>query len=162
MSSSRVDADASTPTPELGTVDMNLKVVTLDVTAPHRAKAFDQSLGWRLGADSIWGRQLPGGAADWIAYNVRNRGRIKVSSKQSFQLVSARGRCRPGTELVWLKPQLRPRPNRREVQADRNDTRPATTGWAAAGHHTVHEMPRHQRAIKPPPLAWSNDRPTVR
>jgi catechol 2,3-dioxygenase-like lactoylglutathione lyase family enzyme len=37
--------------PEAGTIDMKLEVVTLPVSDPDRAKAFYQGLGWRLDAD---------------------------------------------------------------------------------------------------------------
>jgi catechol 2,3-dioxygenase-like lactoylglutathione lyase family enzyme len=45
--------DASSPaeSPEAGTADMNLEVVTLPVSDVDRAKSFYQSLGWRLDAD---------------------------------------------------------------------------------------------------------------
>ena len=45
--------DVSSPaeSPEAGTVDMNLEVVTLPVSDVDRAKSFYQSLGWRLDAD---------------------------------------------------------------------------------------------------------------
>ena len=58
MSSTSVGADASTATPEPGTVDMNLEVVTLGVTDVDRAKAFYQSLGWRLDADIVRGENF--------------------------------------------------------------------------------------------------------
>jgi len=38
-------------TPEPGTIDMRLEVVTLPVSDVDRAKRFYQSLGWRLDAD---------------------------------------------------------------------------------------------------------------
>ncbi len=42
--------DVSTPaeSPEAGTVDMNLEVVTLPVSDVGGAESFYQSLGWRL------------------------------------------------------------------------------------------------------------------
>ena len=43
--------DTSTETPEVGTIDMNLEVVTVPVSDVDRAKAFYQSLGWRLDID---------------------------------------------------------------------------------------------------------------
>jgi catechol 2,3-dioxygenase-like lactoylglutathione lyase family enzyme len=55
MSSTGVGTDTATGTPEAGTVDMNLEVVTLGVTDVDRAKAFYQSLGWRLDADIVRG-----------------------------------------------------------------------------------------------------------
>jgi catechol 2,3-dioxygenase-like lactoylglutathione lyase family enzyme len=41
----------STETPEVGTIDMKLEVVTLPVSDVDRAKRFYQSLGWRMDAD---------------------------------------------------------------------------------------------------------------
>jgi len=43
--------DTATETPEVGTIDMNLEVVTVPVSDVDRAKAFYQSLGWRLDID---------------------------------------------------------------------------------------------------------------
>jgi catechol 2,3-dioxygenase-like lactoylglutathione lyase family enzyme len=40
---------------EMGNVDMKLEVVTLPVSDVDRAKAFYQSLGWRLDADIVRG-----------------------------------------------------------------------------------------------------------
>jgi catechol 2,3-dioxygenase-like lactoylglutathione lyase family enzyme len=45
----------SSPTAELGTIDMKLEVVTLPVTDVDRAKRFYESLGWRLDADIVRG-----------------------------------------------------------------------------------------------------------
>jgi hypothetical protein len=58
MSSTGVGTDASTETPEVGTVDMKLEVVTLAVSDVDRAKAFYQSLGWRLDADIVRGENF--------------------------------------------------------------------------------------------------------
>ena len=58
MSSTGVGADTSTGTPEVGTVDMKLEVVTLAVSDVDRAKAFYQSLGWRLDADIVRGENF--------------------------------------------------------------------------------------------------------
>ena len=58
MSSTGVGTDASTETPEVGTVDMKLEVVTLAVSDVDRAKAFYQSLGWRLDADIVVGENF--------------------------------------------------------------------------------------------------------
>jgi catechol 2,3-dioxygenase-like lactoylglutathione lyase family enzyme len=55
MSSTGVGTDTSTTAPEVGTVDMKLEVVTLAVSDVDRAKAFYQSLGWRLDADIVRG-----------------------------------------------------------------------------------------------------------
>ena len=55
MSSTGVGTDTATETPEVGTVDMKLEVVTLAVSDVDRAKAFYQSLGWRLDADIVRG-----------------------------------------------------------------------------------------------------------
>jgi catechol 2,3-dioxygenase-like lactoylglutathione lyase family enzyme len=51
MSTTGVGADPSSESPELGTIDMKLEVVTLPVSDLDRAKSFYQSLGWRLDAD---------------------------------------------------------------------------------------------------------------
>jgi catechol 2,3-dioxygenase-like lactoylglutathione lyase family enzyme len=58
MSSTDVGAGPSTDTPEVGTVDMKLEVVTLAVSDVDRAKAFYQSLGWRLDADIVVGENF--------------------------------------------------------------------------------------------------------
>jgi catechol 2,3-dioxygenase-like lactoylglutathione lyase family enzyme len=50
--------DPPTATPEVGTVDMNLEVVTLPVSDVDRAKSFYQSLGWRLDADIVRGENF--------------------------------------------------------------------------------------------------------
>ena len=42
---------APAQTPEIGTIDMKLEVVTVPVSDVDRAKAFYESLGWRLDAD---------------------------------------------------------------------------------------------------------------
>jgi catechol 2,3-dioxygenase-like lactoylglutathione lyase family enzyme len=46
-------SDAPTQTQEVGTVDMNLEVVTLPVSDVDRAKRFYQSLGWRFDIDLV-------------------------------------------------------------------------------------------------------------
>jgi catechol 2,3-dioxygenase-like lactoylglutathione lyase family enzyme len=51
MSSTGASTDTSTEVPEVGTIDMNLEVVTLPVSDVDRAKGFYQSLGWRLDVD---------------------------------------------------------------------------------------------------------------
>jgi catechol 2,3-dioxygenase-like lactoylglutathione lyase family enzyme len=51
MSGAGVSGDSPTKTPQPGTIDMKLEVVTLPVSDVDRAKAFYQSLGWRLDAD---------------------------------------------------------------------------------------------------------------
>ena len=58
MSSTGVGTDTSTGTPEAGSVDMKLEVVTLAVSDVDRAKAFYQSLGWRLDADIVRGENF--------------------------------------------------------------------------------------------------------
>jgi catechol 2,3-dioxygenase-like lactoylglutathione lyase family enzyme len=45
----------SAEVPKAGTIDMKLEVVTLPVSDVDRAKAFYQSLGWRLDADLVFG-----------------------------------------------------------------------------------------------------------
>jgi catechol 2,3-dioxygenase-like lactoylglutathione lyase family enzyme len=58
MSSADPGSAAATETPELGTIDMKLEVVTLPVSDVDRAKSFYQSLGWRLDADIAAGDQF--------------------------------------------------------------------------------------------------------
>ena len=55
MSSTETTSNTSTEMPEAETVDMKLEVVTLPVSDVDRAKAFYQSLGWRMDADIIAG-----------------------------------------------------------------------------------------------------------
>jgi catechol 2,3-dioxygenase-like lactoylglutathione lyase family enzyme len=55
MASADVGSDTSEKTPEVGTVDMKLEVVTLPVSDIDRAKRFYQGLGWRLDADIVAG-----------------------------------------------------------------------------------------------------------
>jgi catechol 2,3-dioxygenase-like lactoylglutathione lyase family enzyme len=58
MSSTGVNSDTSTGTPEVGTIDMKLEVVTLPVSDVDRAKRFYESLGWRLDADIVRGDEF--------------------------------------------------------------------------------------------------------
>jgi catechol 2,3-dioxygenase-like lactoylglutathione lyase family enzyme len=58
MSSTGVGTDTATEIAEVGTVDMKLEVVTLAVSDVDRAKAFYQSLGWRLDADIVVGENF--------------------------------------------------------------------------------------------------------
>jgi catechol 2,3-dioxygenase-like lactoylglutathione lyase family enzyme len=51
MASTEPRSGTATETPEPGTIDMALEVVTLPVSDVDRAKRFYQSLGWRLDAD---------------------------------------------------------------------------------------------------------------
>jgi catechol 2,3-dioxygenase-like lactoylglutathione lyase family enzyme len=53
MASADVSGDASMETPEIGSIDMNLEVVTLPVSDVDRAKSFYQGLGWRLDIDLV-------------------------------------------------------------------------------------------------------------
>jgi catechol 2,3-dioxygenase-like lactoylglutathione lyase family enzyme len=55
MSTTGVGTDTSRAVPTIGTCDMKLEVVTLPVSDVDRAKAFYQSLGWRLDADLVVG-----------------------------------------------------------------------------------------------------------
>lgn len=55
MSSTDASSGTSTDTPEPGTIDLKLEVVTLPVSDVDRAKRFYQSLGWRLDADLVPG-----------------------------------------------------------------------------------------------------------
>jgi catechol 2,3-dioxygenase-like lactoylglutathione lyase family enzyme len=57
--SSSASSDAST-VPEVGSVDMKLEVVTLPVSDVDRAKAFYESLGWRLDADFAFSDEVRG------------------------------------------------------------------------------------------------------
>ena len=58
MSSAGVGTDTATEIAAVGTVDMKLEVVTLPVSDVDRAKAFYQSLGWRLDADIVVGENF--------------------------------------------------------------------------------------------------------
>ncbi|MFZ0383803.1 MAG: VOC family protein [Solirubrobacteraceae bacterium] len=58
MSSAGVGTDTATGIAGVGTVDMKLEVVTLPVSDVDRAKAFYQSLGWRLDADIVVGESF--------------------------------------------------------------------------------------------------------
>ena len=51
MTSTDMSPASSAETPEAGTVDMKLEVVTVPVSDVDRAKRFYQGLGWRLDAD---------------------------------------------------------------------------------------------------------------
>jgi catechol 2,3-dioxygenase-like lactoylglutathione lyase family enzyme len=53
MSSTDASSETSTETPEAGTIDMKLEVVTLPVSDVDRAKSFYQSLGWRFDIDLV-------------------------------------------------------------------------------------------------------------
>jgi catechol 2,3-dioxygenase-like lactoylglutathione lyase family enzyme len=53
MASADVSGNTSTETPEPGTMDMKLEVVTLPVSDVDRAKRFYQSLGWRMDIDLV-------------------------------------------------------------------------------------------------------------
>jgi len=55
MSSTDVTTHPSSEPPRVRTSDMKLEVVTLPVSDVGRAKAFYQSLGWRLDADIVVG-----------------------------------------------------------------------------------------------------------
>jgi catechol 2,3-dioxygenase-like lactoylglutathione lyase family enzyme len=55
---STTGVSSTTETPELGTIDMKLEVVTLPVSDVDRAKSFYQSLGWRLDADFSFGGDI--------------------------------------------------------------------------------------------------------
>ena len=51
MASTDVSGNTSMETPEAGTIDMKLEVVTLAVSDVDRAKRFYQSLGWWTDAE---------------------------------------------------------------------------------------------------------------
>jgi catechol 2,3-dioxygenase-like lactoylglutathione lyase family enzyme len=55
MSTADVHADTPADSPEVGTIDMMIEVVTLPVSDVDRAKRFYGSLGWRLDADLVVG-----------------------------------------------------------------------------------------------------------
>ncbi|HUA45492.1 MAG TPA: VOC family protein [Solirubrobacteraceae bacterium] len=55
MSHTAISTDTATHTPDVGTIDMKLEVVTLPVSDFDRAKAFYKSLGWRLDSDVVLG-----------------------------------------------------------------------------------------------------------
>jgi catechol 2,3-dioxygenase-like lactoylglutathione lyase family enzyme len=52
-STPQVSTDSPTETPEVGSVNMTLEVVTLPVSDVDRAKSFYESLGWRLDIDLV-------------------------------------------------------------------------------------------------------------
>ena len=58
MTSTGGSTETSMDTPEVGTIDMKLEVVTLPVSDVDRAKSFYQSLGWRLDADFVFGDDI--------------------------------------------------------------------------------------------------------
>jgi catechol 2,3-dioxygenase-like lactoylglutathione lyase family enzyme len=58
MTSTDGSTETSMETPEVGTIDMKLEVVTLPVSDVDRAKSFYQSLGWRLDADFVFGNDI--------------------------------------------------------------------------------------------------------
>jgi catechol 2,3-dioxygenase-like lactoylglutathione lyase family enzyme len=53
VSMSSTSIDTSMETPEVGTIDMKLEVVTLPVSDVDRAKRFYESLGWRMDIDLV-------------------------------------------------------------------------------------------------------------
>ena len=53
MTSTGASSETWTETPEVGTVDMKLEVVTVPVSDVERAKRFYQSIGWRLDVDLV-------------------------------------------------------------------------------------------------------------
>ena len=58
MSSSDVNVRTLGESPQMGTIDMKLEVVTLPVSDVDRAKRFYQCLGWRLDADIVRGEHF--------------------------------------------------------------------------------------------------------
>jgi catechol 2,3-dioxygenase-like lactoylglutathione lyase family enzyme len=58
MSSTDTSSTTSVATPEVGTIDMKLEVVTLPVSDVDRAKRFYQQLGWRLDTDIVRGENF--------------------------------------------------------------------------------------------------------
>jgi catechol 2,3-dioxygenase-like lactoylglutathione lyase family enzyme len=58
MTGAALRTEPSTEVPEVGTIDMKLEVVTLPVSDVDRAKAFYQSLGWRLDIDLDLGNDI--------------------------------------------------------------------------------------------------------
>jgi catechol 2,3-dioxygenase-like lactoylglutathione lyase family enzyme len=54
------EVGASAKTPEVGSIDMRLEVVTLPVSDVDRAKRFYLSLGWRLDADFAFSDDVRG------------------------------------------------------------------------------------------------------
>ena len=55
MTTTQTGIDAAAEPQDIGTIDMQLEVVTLPVSDVDRAKRFYQRLGWRLDADFIAG-----------------------------------------------------------------------------------------------------------
>jgi catechol 2,3-dioxygenase-like lactoylglutathione lyase family enzyme len=58
MAGADAGSDTSVETPEPGTIDMGLEVVTLPVSDVDQAKRFYQRLGWRLDADLAAGEDF--------------------------------------------------------------------------------------------------------
>ncbi len=58
MSSTDVRTDTLMETPETGSIDMKLEVVTLPVSDVDRAKRFYEGLGWRVDADIVRGERF--------------------------------------------------------------------------------------------------------
>ena len=58
MGSTETSPGASTETPEAGTIDMKLEVITIPVSDVDRAKRFYENLGWRLDADFELGESV--------------------------------------------------------------------------------------------------------
>jgi catechol 2,3-dioxygenase-like lactoylglutathione lyase family enzyme len=58
MSTTEATGDPGTEAPNVGSADMKLEVVTLPVADVDRAKAFYESLGWRLDIDLDAGEEL--------------------------------------------------------------------------------------------------------
>ena len=55
MSMTETSTNNTTPTPDIGTIDMKLEVVTLPVSDFDRAKAFYKRLGWRFDSEFVFG-----------------------------------------------------------------------------------------------------------
>ena len=58
MSTADVHADTPADSPEVGTIDMMIEVVTLPVSDVDRAKSFYESLGWRFDIDLVVGDDI--------------------------------------------------------------------------------------------------------
>ena len=58
MSTASESSETSAQTPQPGTIEMKLEVVSIPVSDVDRAKAFYASLGWRLDADFELGRDV--------------------------------------------------------------------------------------------------------
>ena len=99
MSSTDVNVRTLSESPQMGTIDMKLEVVTLPVSDVDRAKRFYQCLGWRLDADIVRGDHFravqftPFHSACSIAFG---KGLTTAAPGSAQRLVAGRARHRRG------------------------------------------------------------------